>query len=326
MRTLLLLRGAPGSGKSTWIQENHLEQYTLEADSFRQLISNPTLTEAGDQRITIDSDGLAWKLLLYALELRMRRGDFTIIDATHSSRSMFRAYKELIEKYRYSVFYKNFECSLEELLHRNETRPEHKRIPTNHVHRRHALIATNDIPPSVKEIHNISEIDNYYTMNVDRYKDINVIGDIQGCYTVLMDALSDFNPETLYIFVGDLLDRGIENDQVLNWALEHAKDPNVIFIRGNHDIYLENWAFDYIEQDGKPIKMPHTFKYKTLPQLLGQKDYDQYKITIEILGDTRYYAVNDVRTDIVAFLDGKDLITEPHKSFRDGLLNVPLQK
>lgn len=35
MRTLLLLRGAPGFGKSTWIQENHLEQYTLEADSFR---------------------------------------------------------------------------------------------------------------------------------------------------------------------------------------------------------------------------------------------------------------------------------------------------
>lgn len=41
MRTLLLLRGAPGSGKSTWIKENKLEQYTLEADLFRNLISNP---------------------------------------------------------------------------------------------------------------------------------------------------------------------------------------------------------------------------------------------------------------------------------------------
>ena len=43
MRTLLLLRGAPGSGKSTWIRENNLEQYTLEVDSFRQLISNPIM-------------------------------------------------------------------------------------------------------------------------------------------------------------------------------------------------------------------------------------------------------------------------------------------
>ncbi len=49
-------------------------------------------------------------------------------------------------------------------------------------------------------------------MDANKYKDIKVIGDVQGCYTVLMEALSDFNPETLYIFAGDLLDRGIEND------------------------------------------------------------------------------------------------------------------
>ena len=43
MRTLLLLRGAPGAGKSTWIEENNLQNYTLEADKFRQLTSNPVL-------------------------------------------------------------------------------------------------------------------------------------------------------------------------------------------------------------------------------------------------------------------------------------------
>lgn len=59
MRTLLLLRGAPGSGKSTWIRENNLEQYTLEADRFRQLISNPIMTLDGEYRITQDSDRLA---------------------------------------------------------------------------------------------------------------------------------------------------------------------------------------------------------------------------------------------------------------------------
>ena len=29
MRTLIVLRGAPGAGKSTWIKKNHLEEYTL---------------------------------------------------------------------------------------------------------------------------------------------------------------------------------------------------------------------------------------------------------------------------------------------------------
>lgn len=56
MRTLLLLRGAPGSGKSTWIKENKLEQYTLEADLFRNLISNPILGLDGNYKITQDND------------------------------------------------------------------------------------------------------------------------------------------------------------------------------------------------------------------------------------------------------------------------------
>ena len=45
MRTLLLLRGATGSGKSTFIKENNLEPYTLEADKFGVLVSNPVMNE-----------------------------------------------------------------------------------------------------------------------------------------------------------------------------------------------------------------------------------------------------------------------------------------
>lgn len=35
MRTLVLLRGIPASGKSTWIKENKLEAYTLSSDHIR---------------------------------------------------------------------------------------------------------------------------------------------------------------------------------------------------------------------------------------------------------------------------------------------------
>lgn len=106
MRTLLLLRGAPGAGKSTWIEENNLQNYTLEADKFRQLTSNPVLGLNGELHITQDNDKLAWELLFQALESRMHRGDFTIIDATHSSEAMFNKYRGLVEKYRYKVYYK----------------------------------------------------------------------------------------------------------------------------------------------------------------------------------------------------------------------------
>lgn len=281
------------------------------------------MTLDGEYRITQDSDRLAWDMLYKALEHRMRRGDFTIIDATHTTKTSMQNYKKLIEHYRYRVYYKTIDCSLEELLERNQTRPEHKRIPEEGIRQKHALLQTNDVPNFATEINDLSEIDNFYTMDANKYKDIKVIGDVQGCYTVLMEALSDFNPETLYIFVGDLLDRGIENDKVLQWAFEHAKDPNVIFIRGNHDVHLENWAFDALDENGDPIKLPHVFNYKTRPQLLGQKDYDHYEIGIDLKDDgLTYYTVNGQMTDIPVFYYKDKLVENPRMTFRDGYVHL----
>lgn len=41
MRTLVLLRGLPGVGKSTWIKAQGLEPYTLSADQIR-LLTRPS--------------------------------------------------------------------------------------------------------------------------------------------------------------------------------------------------------------------------------------------------------------------------------------------
>ena len=73
MRTLLLLRGAPGAGKSTWIKENNLENYVLETDKFRQLLANPVLTEDGTMVIPQKNDVLAAKMLMATLEERMKK-------------------------------------------------------------------------------------------------------------------------------------------------------------------------------------------------------------------------------------------------------------
>ena len=52
MRTLLLMRGAPGSGKSTWIKENGLSNYVLEPDKIRMMCSSPQLTKDGNYVIS----------------------------------------------------------------------------------------------------------------------------------------------------------------------------------------------------------------------------------------------------------------------------------
>ena len=68
MRTIYILRGAPGSGKSTWIKENNLEQYTLSADNIRLMYQSPVLNTSGNFVITQQNDGQVWKFLFKMLE------------------------------------------------------------------------------------------------------------------------------------------------------------------------------------------------------------------------------------------------------------------
>ena len=89
MRSLVLLRGCPASGKSTFIKEHKLEQYTLCADNIRLLFQTPVMTVDGKLGISMKHDKKVWELLFECLEERMIRGEFTIIDATHSKSSDF---------------------------------------------------------------------------------------------------------------------------------------------------------------------------------------------------------------------------------------------
>ena len=99
MRTLFLLRGAPGAGKSTWIEENGLEPYALSADGIRQMTSGLVYNMEGEAIISQSYDGAVWKLLFKLLEDRMARGEFVIVDATHYRAAMLQSYKKLISKF-----------------------------------------------------------------------------------------------------------------------------------------------------------------------------------------------------------------------------------
>ena len=95
MRTLLLFRGAPGVGKSTYIEKNGLKPYTLCADDIRLLCQSPVLSVNGNTEITQNNNGTAWKILFTLLAVRMQRGEFTVIDATNSNTSEMNKYKKL---------------------------------------------------------------------------------------------------------------------------------------------------------------------------------------------------------------------------------------
>ena len=242
MRTLLLLRGVMGSGKSTFIKENRLKPYTLNLDTFRRMLSNPIMNDGymtTNQRVTQH----AAKLLHECLENRMKRGDFTVIDATHISQKNISFCTKLAEEYRYSVYCYQIDVPLNVLLDRNKARQEIEQVPEEVIIRAYNLLQETSLPSKVKRIYSLSEIDNFYIENItDKYDKVEVIGDIHSCATVLKEYLKTYNENTLYIFVGDYFDRGIEDKETWEIIKSLYTKNNIILLEGNHEKWIKNFG------------------------------------------------------------------------------------
>lgn len=130
MRVLLLLRGSPGCGKSTWIEQNGLKNYAISADDIRILCSSASLNVSGKEEITQVNDQMVWSTLYKILELRMQNGEFTVIDTTCSKTSELNRYKELCAPYKYRIYCVDFTgVPIEVSKERNLMRPEVKQVP-----------------------------------------------------------------------------------------------------------------------------------------------------------------------------------------------------
>lgn len=145
MRTLLILRGCMGSGKSTFIKENGLTDYTLSADDIRLMFHSPKMNEEGDMTISARSDKMVWDTLHTMLDNRMRNGDFTVIDATHKSSKAVSKYVELADKYRYNCYQHNVEATLDECLKRNLLRDPVRRVPDIDIRRAYNMLQENKL-------------------------------------------------------------------------------------------------------------------------------------------------------------------------------------
>ena len=276
MRTLLLLRGIQASGKSTWIKENNLEPYTLSADNIRLNIANPVLLEDGSYEISQKYNKVTWELLYKYLEMRMQNGDFTIIDATHSDLKLLNKYKDLANTYKYTMYCLEFDVSLEEALRRNRERDSYKYVPERVIERTYETIKKNEkLPSALKKIESIDEIINFYTADVNQYEKVVIIGDIHSCAEPLKEVLKDFNEETLYIFVGDYFDRGIQPVETFNIILDLLEKPNVILIEGNHE---EKSMKKFIYDEEKYTK---SFEETTLLPLLKEYDVDYVRASLK---------------------------------------------
>lgn len=270
MRQLILLRGVMGVGKSTWVKENNLEPFTLSPDNIRTMFCSPEVKVDGTIGISQKNETRVWKILMSMLEERMKRGDFTIIDATHMKQSAISNYKSLCQKYRYRCYVVEFREDLETILERNRGRDSFKFVPENVINNAYMRFETEHAPKWCTYVNPNNFVETVMWKKsdlTDRYENILVIGDIHGSFDALKQLISEQNngvfelkDNTQYVFCGDYLDRGTQNKEVFQYIESIASKPNVLLLQGNHERHLINYGNEAEIRSNE-------FIMRTLPEL-----------------------------------------------------------
>lgn len=257
MRALYILRGAPGAGKSTWIRENEYEPLSVRPDAIRLAESGLVFDAEGAPSISQHDDKVVWNRVKDLVEHRMQKGLTTILDSTMADPRKSSEFRKLAERYRYRIYVVDFTTVDPEVCkERNAKRLFYRRVPEYVIDRMYGKFKRLDIPSSIPVLtpeEAKRQLDAPMPSFVDEYKAVNLIGDVHGCYTALVELLkalggvaeNDYlHPDELYVFLGDYLDRGIENAQTIEYIMQIAPHKNVWVLEGNHEKALSSWAHD----------------------------------------------------------------------------------
>lgn len=299
MRTLVILRGSPASGKSTFIQQNNLQDWTISADEIRLLFQSPVTKIDGGKEISQKNDNKVWDLIYTLMEERMKRGEFIIIDATHSRSQWINKYKELTSKYRYRVYAIEFIPTLETVLLQNKSRGDLKFVPEEYVLKSYEFVKTDPLPGWISKISKEEFLEmisgTIKPFDFSQYEKIHHIGDLHGCYQPFkeyFDSVGGLKDNEMWIFVGDYTDRGIQNGLLLQFLIDNFMGKkNVLFLEGNHECHARNWA------NGESLDniKSKEFKYFTLPDIKNSNiDMGQIREFYRRIGQIAYYKYQDL--------------------------------
>lgn len=257
MRYLVFLRGIPGSGKSTFVSENHLTPYTISSDKVRILLKPPVLSVNGMFMLSQKINPRVWGLIYSVIKCRMEDGDFTVLDATNAGNVDISKYRKLVKTYRYKAFCVDFsDVPLEIAKERNMRRPAYEIVPEGVIDEMYSIISSQKVPSFVTMIkpNEFREKLKYRAVDFSNYRTIHHIGTVNGSYRALMKYLEGgLNDADLYIFTGDYTGNTgcypdttltAENTEVIKFLISIMCRDNVILLEGDHENWFCNLAKD----------------------------------------------------------------------------------
>lgn len=140
-KQLILMRGAPGSGKSTLVKNSGLSNYSISLDELRRLLA---AEENGQLPTSVNKETYA--LLHLILQTRVQKGKLIILDAVNASVDHIKDSLDLAEQVGYRVVYYQMQTSLESCLENNLCRPIYSRALEEKIRRFHNIIETTPLP------------------------------------------------------------------------------------------------------------------------------------------------------------------------------------
>lgn len=279
-KKVILIRGPQGAGKTTLVRRAGLDGHNLSLDKIRNVVAGDVLSPNGNMTPSHEHGPLVWKIFSDSIDRRISAGEVVAIDGTMANgaelydiwkRFDLAGYKGLL------IDLYGFDDDLRRA--RNLGRDERERVPERSVDSMKSMAARAPIPPIMSENENLRMMratnpdewnqalaaipgflaDPRCRRDLSAYEEVVHIGDLQGTFSPILDERSPLkngiDPKKFYIFLGDLFDRGKENDKVADWFIRNALNrPNVALIAGNHEDYVELQA----RAGGADIDLPNS--------------------------------------------------------------------